>query len=396
MKIAVTPPDDHNFSIMQRIMEGRLSIASSEEFLDILRIYKDDPFLHRKYADMLNDLKRFDEAAESYETAARLFIEKKMNLQAVVSKILQWRIQKPSHHQGRAFYALLHEEGGRQTPMQRFLARLSYAELVAVMRRLVRVRLDPGISVTRVDEPADQLYFVVSGTLCEIPSSECTAEAKRTGFEIEPVLMGPNDLFGDVFPLDLPALTSTEIRTVTHVELVKITKTVLRGVCDKHPHIGTLLQEISKSDNSDACDRSWQTVRRAMRYGLHTRAEIDCQAVKESQKSLRCTGIATDLSMGGMCMEITGLSAVDQKKNLKGRFAQFKLDLLNDVVLLNVSGKVVWQRRLNGPNEDGMLIGVRFDTLSKADQAMLSEYCSGSVGEQNLLCLHSQLRLSQA
>jgi hypothetical protein len=385
MKIAVTQPDDHHFSIMQRIMDGRLTISSPEEFEDILRIYKDDPFLHRKYADLLHELKRFDEAAEFYATASRLFIEKTMNLQAIVAKILHWSIQKPSHYQGRAFYALLHEEGGRQTPLQRFLARMSYAELVAMMRRLVRVRWDAGTLVTRLDEPAEQLYFIVSGTLCEIPSPECAAEAERAGFDIEPVLLGPNDLFGDVFPLNLPTLTSTEIRTVTQVELVKITKTVLRNVCEKHPHIGTLLQEISKSDNRDSCDRSWQTVRRAMRYGLPTRVEIHCPATQQGHKSLDYPGIATDLSMSGMCVEITGIPPADQQKNLKGRLAQFKLDLLNDVVLLNLSGKIVWQRRSERQSGDGVLIGIRFDTLSKMDQAMLAEYCSGGVGEQNLL-----------
>jgi hypothetical protein len=384
LKTAVTPSDDHHFSVMQRIMDGRLSIDSPEEFLDIIKIYKEDPFLHRKYADLLNDLKRFDGAAESYATAAKLFIENKMNLQAVVAKILQWSIQKPSHLQGRSFYAHLREEGGRQNPLQRFWARMNYAELVAFMRRLVRIRLDAGVSVTRVDEPAEHLYFIVSGTVCEMPSVECAREAESAGFEIEPVLLGPNDLFGDVFPLDLPTLTSSELRTVTQVELVKINKSVLRSVCDRHPHIGILLQEIGKPEHRENCDRSWQWVRRAMRYGLPTRVEIDCPATKNSQKDLHYTGIATDLSMGGMCLEIADIAPADLKKSLKGRIARFQLDLLNDVVLLNVSGKIVWQRRFR-PKDDVLLIGIRFDTLSKMDRALLAEYCSGSVGEQNLL-----------
>jgi hypothetical protein len=385
MKIAIQPPEDHHFSIMQRILDGKLTITSPDEFLEILGIYKEDPFLHRKYADLLNDLKRHDEAVEFYATAARLFIAKQMNLQAVVAKILQWSIQKAGHHQGRAFYALLHEEGGRQTPLQRFWARLSYAELVAFMRRLVRVRLKPGMQASCVNQPAEALFFVVSGTLCETPSPECTSESERNDIEIEPVLLGTNDIFGDVFPLHEPTVSDAEIRTISDVELVKITKPVLRDVCDKYPRIGSLLQGLRKPERQGNCDRSWQTVRRAFRYGLPTKVEMLCPSMKPDQKIIQHKGIATDLSLGGMCMELTDMAPAAQKTNLKGRLVQINLDLLNDVVLLNLTGKIVWQRRQNRQKGAAMLIGIRFDTLSKMDQDMLSEYCSGSVGEQNLL-----------
>lgn len=385
MKIAINPHDDHCFSIMQRILDGKLALSSPEEFLEILDIYNDDPFLHRKYADLLQDLKRYDEAAEAYATAARLFIENKMNLQAIVAKILQWSIQKAGHQQGRAFHALLHAEGSRQSPLQRFWARMSYAELVAFMRRLVRVRLNPGVRLARLEEPAEALFFIVSGTLCEMPSPDCTSEADRAGIEVEPVLLGPNDIVGDVFPLNGPTVSGAEIRTVTEVELVKIAKSVLCGVCDKFPRIGTLLKEIHKPENRQNCDRTWQTVRRSMRYGLPTKVEILCPPNRAGTNPLRHDGIATDLSLGGMCMEITGMAPCDPKRDLRGRLVHIKMDLLNEVVLLNLSGKVVWQGRQGCQVGENMHIGIRFDTLSKIDQEMLTEYCSGGVGEQNLL-----------
>jgi len=59
--------------------------------------------------------------------------------------------------------------------------------------------------------------------------------------------------------------------------------------------------------------------------------------------------------------------------------------LLNDISLLNLSCKIVWQRRQQTPNGLATLIGIRFDTLNAMDRKMLSDYCAGSVGEQNLL-----------
>lgn len=385
MKISISTPDDHKYSVMQRILDGTLAINAPEEFQDILEIYPEDPFLYRKYADLLRDLNRDGEAAEAYGTAARLFIGSGMNLQAIVAKILQWSIQKPSHDQGRAFHALLHEEGSRQTPLQSFWARMTYPELVAVMRRLVRVQLPAGSKIIQAHQPADDIYFVVVGTVTEIPSPDCESEARVAGIEVEPVLLGPNDVFGEVFPLDQSTDADTEIRAVSDVELVKIAKPVLHGVCQKYPRIRSLLFEIHKPENREACDRAWQTVRRAMRFGLPTRVEITCLPTRTDPESWHHAAIAVDLSMGGICVDLGDADLPGRQQGLRGRMVQLNLDLLNDVSLLNLAGKIVWQRRQETPDGPVTLIGIRFDTLSAMDRDMLAEYCAGSVGEQNLL-----------
>jgi len=262
---------------------------------------------------------------------------------------------------------------------------MSYAELVAVMRRLVRVRLAAHKKVTRAEEPADQIYFVVSGTLWEMPPPDCTSEAQRAGVDIEPTLIGPNDIFGDIFPLDQHILAISEIQTVTEVELVRISKEVLSSICTKYPQVQTLLQEIYKSENRQNCDRSWQTVRRSMRFGLPTRVAIRCLAAGTNQTAWACAGIAVDLSQSGMCVDLGTALAKSPKQNLRGRLVQIKLDLLNDVAVLSLSGKIVWQRHQKSSKGSITLIGIRFETLSAMDREMLTEYCSGSVGEQNLL-----------
>jgi hypothetical protein len=385
LKFAFTSPGDPKYSIMQRILDGTLAVRSAEELKEVLDIYPEDPFLHRKYADLLYDTKRADEAATAYDEASRLFIANGMNLQAVVAKILQWRIQKTDHDKGRAFHHLLRKEGRSQTPLQHFWANMSYAELVAVMRRLLRIRLPAGRTLTRADEPAENLYFVVFGTLYEMPSPECQSEARLAGVEVEPVLLGPNDVFGDVFPLSHTTVTDTEIRTATDVELIRISKSVLGELCHKYPRIETVLTEIRKPENRENCDRPWQTVRRAMRFGLPTKAEITCPAIESGQKHWHHAGIAVDLSLGGLCLDLADAPLPSHKKGLKGRLVQVKLDLLNEVAILNLTGKVVWQKRQNKAEGPFTLIGIRFDPLNAMDRDMLAEYCSGSVGEQNLL-----------
>ena len=268
MKTMLNLPQDHEYSIMQRVLDGTLTIDSVDEFKDIIEIFPDDPLLYRKFADLLMEKSQLDEAVMAYDRAANLFIDNAMNLQAIVAKILQWTIEKPNHSQGTAFQTKLHDKGGQYTPLQRFWAQMSYPELVAVMRRLVRVRLNTGEKITSVDDPANEIYFVVNGTLAETLSADCQAEAARAGIETEPVLLGDNDVFGDIFPLDQPTVADKDIVAISEVELVKISKKVLSNACRKFPNIKSLLSQIHKPHNHHKCDRNWQTVRRALRSHL--------------------------------------------------------------------------------------------------------------------------------
>jgi hypothetical protein len=372
---------------MQRVLDGTLTIDSVDEFKDIIEIFPDDPLLYRKFADLLVEKSQLDEAVMAYNRAATLFIDHEMNLQAVVAKILQWTIQKPNHSKGAAFQAKLHDKGGQYTPLQRFWAQMSYPELVAVMRRLVRVRLNTGDKITSVDDPVNEIYFIVNGTLTETLPEDCQAEAARAGIETEPILLGANDVFGDIFPLDQPTVADRDIVALSEVELVKISKKVLDNACRKFPNIKSLLSQLHKPNNRNKCDRNWQSVRRALRYGLPTKVEIEPrQAVESSMDSgWQYPGIAVDISLGGMCVDL-GISPIDAyHAPHKGQAVQVQLDLLNDVAKLDLSGKIVWLRIEDTDRGSIMMVGIRFDPIDLTDREMLAEYCSGGVGEQNLL-----------
>ena len=379
------PNGDRQFSVMQRVVDGTLKISSIQEFEEILEFYPDDPLLFRKYADLLLEKSHLQKARLTYERAAELFIEQGMNLQAIVAKILQWSLSKPNHDQGRRFHALLRDKGARYTPLQRFWAHMSYAELVAVMLRLVRVRLPSGEKVTQIGEAAQEVFFVVSGALSETPSQDCEDEAMGSGYETEPSMLGANDIFGEVFPLDQPTFFSTEIRTLTDVELVKISKSVLQHISNTHPKVKKLLHELYRSGSRHNCDRTWQTVRRSMRFGIPTQTSLACYSPQSTEPVIHLEGIAVDLSLGGMCVDVQG--SIDEKtqSSLKGKVAKLHLDLLNDVADVDITGKVVWHRRQKTKIGESIYIGIRFDSLSRADRDLLYEYCSGSVGEQNLL-----------
>jgi len=384
MKISMNLPDVQ-YSIMQRIIDGTLAIDSVDEFREILKIYPDDPLLHRKYADLLLNKSLLDQAQSAFHKASMQFIEQGMNLQAIVTKILQWSIQKPDHEEGRRFHKLLTQKGAQHTPLQRFWANMSYGQLVTLMLRLVRVKFSTGQKIAWVDEPANDIYFVVSGALAETISPDCQLEASKAGLETEPMLLGPNDIIGNIFPLDQPTASYTDVVVVNDAELVKIAKPVLLDACRRHPNIEMLLRDIYKPEKIDKCARVWQTVRRSVRFGVPTKVEIAFAANGSDAPLNPITGIAVDLSLGGVCVDLGSLNQIPAHKIGKGQMVQLTLDLLNEIATVKLSGKIVWQR--HQPNEDGpsMLIGIHFDSMDATDRELLTEYCCGSVGEQNLL-----------
>jgi hypothetical protein len=387
MKTTLSLPQEREYSILNRVFDGTLTIDSIDEFKDILAVYPNDPLLNRKYADLLKDKSRLDQAIDAYARAADLFIDNEMNLQAIVAKILQWTLQKPDHSQGVAFQTRLHDKGGRHTPLQRFWAQMSYPELVAVMRRLVRVRLSTGKKITAVDEPADDIYFIVSGTMAETLSPDCQSEAARAGIDTEPIFLGPNDIFGDIFPLDQPTRSNKDIVAVSEVELVKISKKVLFNACLKFPNIKALLMKIHKPLTNHICDRSWQTVRRAIRYGLPTKVDIKpSRKMDEPMDSAwRYLGIAVDISIGGACVDL-GLSPIDANHAPhKGQAVDLQMDLFDNTAKMKLSGRIAWLRIEEPDKGSVMVVGIRFDPLSTDDHDLLVEFCAGGVGEQNLL-----------
>ena len=178
--------------------------------------------------------------------------------------------------------------------------------------------------------------------------------------------------------------SETEIRAVSDVELVMIAKADLHKISQQYPRIETLLYEIHKPENRELCDRAWKTVRRSTRYGLPAHVQMRCLSSYSNDSTTqnwRYDGIAVDVSIGGICVNLGTAGTSGSEQRLKGRMVQLNIDLPDKMRLLNISGKIAWQSRQGAPGDSVTLIGIRFDTLGVMDRDMLTKYCSAGVGE---------------
>ena len=188
-----------HISIAEQIIEGSMSIKSTEEFKSILKIFPSDAALQKAYSDLLAKKKRMNAATKSYDKAAQLFIDSGKILQAIDSKLLQWKIKSPSPKDAQLFHSALKGGTYHETPVKSFFQRLSYSEMIAIMSKLVRVNLPPGKMILKTGDPENDLFFIVSGNLKEtvflpFKTGGETLYRKRASFLVE------NQFLGDIYP----------------------------------------------------------------------------------------------------------------------------------------------------------------------------------------------------
>ena len=370
-------------SMVARIREGTLFLNSREEYE---RLLKHDPHrasLHRALADFLSKEGNSSEAVKSYSRAAKIFLETRRSLQAIVSTILSWSLSKPSHEQGRAFHAAVQKAFKPETPLQSFFAALTYPELVAVMLRLVRVQYPANFAINHFGKPADELFFIVSGNLKE--TTYLSTGGEESDHQASIRHLSENDIFGDVYPLTGDNISRSDVETRTHVELVKIAKNVLQQLCRKHPRVELLLAKLHKDPSESRDGRVWSSVRRHVRHEIPTKVSLTISPPGEYGSPIRADGFTRDISLGGACVALENKRLPIPMQTLENADLKIiiKLPALDEP--LEIDGTIVWSSKIEREGKTEILIGIKFDSLKEDYRNALEAYCSGGDAEQNLL-----------
>ena len=117
-------------SIARHIIDGSITVDSVSDFENMLALFPDNPALFNAFGDLLVKKKSYKAAARAYGKAAGLFIESAEMFPAILCKILQWRIIKPTIDEVRPFYANLQRTKFNSSPLQIFFKSLSFPEMI--------------------------------------------------------------------------------------------------------------------------------------------------------------------------------------------------------------------------------------------------------------------------
>ncbi len=341
-------------SIVSQIIDGSITIDSIGEYQSMLKIFPDNPYLHRALADLLVRRRSFAAAADYYDKTAKLFTLAGMVLQAVVAKMLQWQISNPNLPVIKHFYHDLLENNPRTTPLRMFFAGLSFHELTAIVTRLERFVLPAGKVVKKFGDVESNLYMVVSGSLIRRTYPSTNQFAPKEQLVETPEL----EVFGELFPLDKEHLSQSYTETTSRVELAKLTRESIIAICAQYPSMEPAFRELFASLSRMAVNH--HVKRRMRRHPIPVRIQLEILHVQDRMPRFSASGFARDLSIGGACILLDEPVEAGLAQAMIDKEVSIVMSLPSDAMSLNIRGKVIWSRNLVSDGEAAHALGIQF------------------------------------
>jgi len=377
-------------SIVNRIIDGSVTINSVKDFENLLKVFPNDPWLHRFLADLLEREKSLYAAADAYGTAADLFIEAGMIIQAIASKILEWQLIGLSYQEGQEFYSLIGKARSKNTGVQRFFIKMTYPEMIAFMSMLVIRHFPEGSMMKKFGDEENNLYFIVSGNVEETIYHRLENGGKVQKKSSENLM--ENNFFGEIYPFEEEKISRSSVETMTRVEFAKISKRRLMKIFVEYPRFKRLIHDLYQS--RPKCDekRFSCTVRKTVRHQLPTQVNIKILSNEPGKVPLDLLGFTKNISLGGASVVLRADHETAHFGNLVGKQVYIQIYLAIAFVSLSILGTVVWSKEISLEGEKSELIGIQFEEMTDKDRRLLQSYhCGYEIEQDRIWSLYESL-----
>jgi CRP-like cAMP-binding protein len=284
-----------------------------------------------------------------------------MVLQAISSKLMEWNLSKPTNQDAWAFYSLIRKCEPPETPFKKFFEKLSYPEMVSVLKSSEYIRLPSGKLITQFGKPEEYLYFIVSGSIQETPC-EPSANGKEI-IEKTAIPLFENDFFGRVYPFDKKTTSSSNIETVTRTELIKLSKEKLIALSNKYPDFEIRLNQLYQLRSEPNKDPSSHIIRKTARYKIVMNTSIEIFHDESGISPLIISGLTSDISLGGICVCLDTKFWKDTPSHLIGKTTRTKISLPNELLTLSILGKIVWLKQISKGGKIYDILGIQFKEM---------------------------------
>jgi len=369
-------------SITDQIANGSIRINSTEEFERLLKLFPSDPMLIKAYADLLSKQNFLDSALKLYRKAALLFIDSGSMIDAVVSKIRQWKISKPTYQDARLFFSVLHEAKFSRSPINIFFETLSNPEMFSIMRLFEVVDLPAGQMVSKVGEYEKNLYLIVKGTF-KRTIYEPQEGNDETIFKKSTLILTKDQFFGKIFPFDKKNCSQSYIESKSQAQLIKISKKSLRRICQKYPNLEIAIKGLYEFEKMISKQAQFKRIQKGRRHTLPLKMSLEIYPNTSFNYPIIVEGYSKDISMRGACvvldeqdMEVHS-SIASFHKNIK--FARVKISISIEALKLKVSGNIVWTQKIHSNGKQTLALGIKFDEMPPKFQGMLFAFADSLI-----------------
>jgi hypothetical protein len=370
--------------IVSGVINGSISIESIREFDNLLKIFPDEPGVHKLYGDFLKREGSLEAAADEYSIAARLFVGTEMPLQAVLCKVLEWRIIKPSEGEQQDFHSGLQAMPSQERPLKRFFKKITYPEWMALVGKLELDFFPPASKVKNLGDPETDLYFVAYGALKEVTYDHQPGDGWNFEKKVETNLI-ESDFFGQIYPFEEDLKSRSEVQAITGVEVARISKSNLVTLCREYPNIEHLVDGLYREKREADGERSSKSVRETARHQLPTKLNIKLFQNEGQTQPLNVEGFTENISLGGACVVLGEKYRTGPSDDLNGKNVKIEIALPLESLRLTLLGSVAWAKEVTLEEKTHVVVGIKFREMIERDRELLRNYCYGSDGEQNLI-----------
>jgi len=353
-----------HISIADQLIDGKMKINSVEEFESILELFPEEPELQRLYAYTLAKKNRPNAAAESYSKASDMFIDSGMNLHAIFSKSLQWRIKAPSRlNEVLDFVKKLQNKKFLDQPVNAFFSMLSPPALLAILQCFVVERCPKRKMIKTPGTEEKCIFFVVSGTLEETTFHSVEIEGK-TLYQKTKMTLYENDFFGTIYPFAKEHYSYSYVETASRVEVIKLNKADLFRICNKYRDVEPGLIELYRLRSDWNKDSTGKVYRKEARHLIPAKIGLKIFSESPETNPLTIEGISRDISIGGICVFVDKETQNIQLHPNSIVNSEVQVSLQNEVMTLSVAGIIRWVKEIHLEDNKAVALGIKFKEMS--------------------------------
>jgi hypothetical protein len=361
-------------SITEQIANGSIRVNSTKELEQLLKLFPSDPKLIKSYADLLLKENLLESAEKLYRKAAMLYTCSDSMIDAVVSKIRQWKITKPTYQDARLFFAALNEANFSKSPIKYFFKKLSIPVIYATMMLFDVIQMPAGQVVMKAGEREKDLNFIVQGRF-----KKTTFEPQKfndeTIFKKSTRMLTKGHFFGRIFPFDKENYSKSYIESKSQAELITISQNRLKYICKKYPNIEISAKELYEFESIVSKEDHYKRIQKGGRYKLPIKMSLEIYPKTSFNYPIVMEGFSKDISIGGTCVVLKENnmdvhSSIDAfHKSTKD--AKVKISMSIEALKLKVSGNIVWTQKIPINGKQTLVLGIKFDEMSPKIQGML-------------------------
>ena len=372
-------------AILEHILEGPIVSDSVEAFGSVVNEFPEDPELLKLFADFLAAKGKGQAAAQHYSKASEIFLGSGRLLHAVVAKMLEWRIDRPSRKTLLRFLSAVSVHPHDESPVNRFLQSLWPAELKALFLQFSCNRFPSGKTIRNIGEPETHLWFVLAG---ELEESYYQLIGNKPRFNDQRLQQRPsrllrqNHVFGDVFPFTEACISQSVIETTTGAEVLAIPRRRLIQVCQKFPKVELGILKLLQICSEIGADSPSGKARRGERYAMQVNMTVEIHPAGVPKPAVVLNGSARDLSISGVSFipETNGAGPPAKLASLVKDLdhQRVRVAISSEALSMSIPGQIVRTRELMVNGSRTLSLGIQFDEVSPRVRGAFLAFAEGT------------------